>query len=67
MAIRPAWKQHETTLPSFFCARKFKGVFKSDNVTINWKVSYCKPCEILKVPSSQEHVGSDGVGVNEFV
>ncbi|CAK8997192.1 unnamed protein product, partial [Durusdinium trenchii] len=28
--------------------RKFKGVFKSDNVTINWKVSYCKPCEILK-------------------
>ena len=28
--------------------RRFKGVFTANSVTINWRVSYCKPCEILK-------------------
>lgn len=31
--------------------RKFKGVFKADAATITWRVGYCKPCEILKVPA----------------
>eukprot|EP00435_Cladocopium_sp_Y103_P040164 s652_g10.t2 len=32
--------------------RRFKGVFTANSVTITWRVSYCKPCEILKAQPS---------------
>eukprot|EP00913_Durusdinium_trenchii_P011100 g10422.t1 len=51
LQARPQAQKVRSTLSLYATAivqQKFKGVFKSDNVTINWKVSYCKPCEILK-------------------